>query len=81
MSYVLKLDGTEADVKNDKGEKIGTIQMAHDGPSAYKLILKRTGHHDSAGKLTVSADGKTLTSEADSLQAGRPVHSTQQFLR
>jgi len=81
MTYVLKLDGSEADVKNEKGEKIGTIQMAHAGPSQYKLVLKRSGHHDSAGQLTVSSDGKTLTSEADTVQAGRPVHSSQQFLR
>lgn len=81
MTYVLKLDGDEADVKNAHGEKIGTVQMAHAGAGQYKIILKRPDRHDSAGKLVVSADGKTLTSETDTLQTGRPVHTTQQFSR
>jgi hypothetical protein len=81
MSYLLRPDGSEADVKNAQGEKIGTIQMSPGGPSQYKLILKGPNRPDSSGKLTVSADGKTLTSESDTVQAGRSIHSKQIFSR
>jgi len=81
MTYTLKLDGSDADVKNSQGQKIGTIQMRSGGPSQYKLLLKGPNRPDSSGKLTVSSDGKTLTSEADTMQAGRAVHSKQFFSR
>jgi len=82
MSYTLRLDGTEADVKNAQGEKIGTIQMTPAGPSQYKLVLRGPNRPDSSGTLTVSADGKTLTSEADTTKAGgRAAHSKQTFSR
>src|ERR1700733_5978032 len=40
MSYTVKLDGSEADVKNANGEKVGTVQMMPAGPSQYKITLK-----------------------------------------
>ena len=84
MTYTVKLDGTDADVKNANGEKIGTVQMTAPAPSQYKLTLKGPNRPDSAGKLTVSADGKTLTSETDTVQGGqggRSMHSRQTFSR
>jgi hypothetical protein len=84
MTYSVKLDGSEADVKNSKGDKVGTIQMSPIGASQYKLILKGPNRPDSSGKLIVSADGKTLTSEQDTAQAGaggRSIHSRQLFSR
>jgi hypothetical protein len=84
MTYTVKLDGSDADVKNANGEKIGTVQMTAPAPSQYKLTLKGPNRPDSAGKLTVSADGKTLTSETDTVQGGqggRSMHSRQTFSR
>jgi hypothetical protein len=81
MTYALRLDGTEADVRNGRDEKMGTIQMRSLGQSQYKFILKGPNRPDSAGTLTVSPDGKTLTSEAESVQAGRSVHTKQVFSR
>ncbi|HEY7390155.1 MAG TPA: hypothetical protein VH640_16690 [Bryobacteraceae bacterium] len=81
MSYTVRLDGTTADVTNGRGEKVGSIQMRSDGPSQYKLVLKGPNRPDSSGKLTVSADGKSLTSEAEAMQGGRTVHSKQVFSR
>jgi outer membrane lipoprotein-sorting protein len=81
MTYEVKLDGTDADVKDAQGQKLGTIEMAADGPSQYKLLLKRPNRLDTAGKLIVSADGKNLTSEADTLHAGKIIHTVQQFSR
>ena len=84
MTYTVKLDGSEAEVKNSRGEKIGTVQITSGGPSQYKLILKGPNRPDSSGKLTVSPDGKTLTSETDTVQGGqggRSMHSKQLFSR
>lgn len=84
MTYTVKLDGSEADVKNAKGDKIGTIEMTSAGPSQYKLTLKGPNRPDSSGKLVVSPDGKTLTSETDTVQGGpggRSMHSKQLFSR
>jgi hypothetical protein len=84
MSYAVKLDGSEADVKNSHGDKIGTVQMTAAGPSQYKLTLKGPNRPDSSGKLTVSPDGKMLTSETDTVQGGqggRSMHSRQLFSR
>jgi hypothetical protein len=86
MTYELQLDGKEADVKDAHGETMGTIEMAAAAGSAtalkeYKLLIKRPNRRDSAGKLSISADGKTLTSEADTLHAGKPLHTVQIFLR
>lgn len=83
-TYTVKLDGSEAEVKNGREEKMGTVQITPSGPSQYKLVLKGPNRPDSAGKLTVSPDGKTLTSESDTEKAGsvgRPIHSKQFFSR
>jgi len=84
MTYAVKLDGSEAEVKNSKGDKVGTVQISPGGPSQYKLVMKGPNRPDSAGKLTVSADGKSLTSESDTVQggpSGRQMHSKQFFTR
>lgn len=81
MRYVVRLDGSEAEVKNGQGENIGAIKMTKAGASQYKLVLSGANRPQTSGKLTVSADGKSLTSESDGMQAGRPVHLLQQFMR
>jgi hypothetical protein len=81
MSYTVRLDGTEADVKNSQGEKVGTIKMTPAGASQYKLSLKGPNRPESTGKLTVSADGKSLTSESSTVGVARPAHVMQLFSR
>jgi WD40 repeat protein len=81
MTYSAKLDGTEADVKNARGEKVGTIRITKPSASHYKLILKGNNHPESSGLLTVSSDGKTLTSEAESVQSGHDSRLVQTFSR
>jgi hypothetical protein len=84
MSYTVKLDGSEGDVKNAKGDNVGTIQITPGGPSQYKVVMKGPNRPDSSGKLIVSPDGKTLTSEQDTMPAGvsgRAIHSKQLFSR
>jgi hypothetical protein len=80
-TYILRLDGSSADIKNGNDQKIGTIQMTRGGPRQYVLTMKGPNRPDSQGKLTISADGKTLVSESDATQAGRSVHSKQVFAR
>jgi hypothetical protein len=81
MTYTVKLDGSEAEVKNAQGAKMGTIRMTRGGASQYKLVLKGLNRPDSSGTITVSPDGKALTSEADTLKDGRAIHSKQVFTR
>ena len=84
MTYTVKLDGSEAYVKNSQGEKVGTIQITASGPSQYKLVLKGPNRPDSSGKLTLSPDGKILSSEQDTVPggpSGRSMHSKQIFSR
>lgn len=79
MSYTAKLDGTEAEVKNVRAEKVGTAQVTKLAPGHYKVVMKGPNRPDSTIQLTVSPDGKMLTSESDSNQGGRPVHAVQRF--
>jgi hypothetical protein len=55
--------------------------MTRGGPRQYVLTMKGQNRPDSQGKLTISADGKTLISESDATQSGRSVHSKQTFTR
>ena len=81
MTYTSKLDGTEAEVKNAQRVKVGTIQIIRPKPSQYKFVLKGDHGRESSGSLTVSTDGKTLTSESDSTQGGQTAHLVQSFSR
>jgi hypothetical protein len=81
LTYTLRLDGSEADIKDSGGQKIGTIAMTRSGTGQYTLVMKGVNRPDSRGSLTISADGKTLVSESDAAQGGRSMHSKQTFAR
>ena len=81
LTYAVRLDGSDADINDANGQKIGTIQMTRNGQGQYKLVMKGPARPDSKGTLAVSADGKTLTSESDAAPSGRPIHSKQTFTR
>ena len=82
MSFVSNLDGAEADVKNSQGNKIGTVKVAKAGGSLYKVALQGPNRPSAVGTMTVSADGKILTSESDSSMPGqKPIHTRQIFSR
>jgi|SRR5689334_6954581 hypothetical protein len=80
-TYTVRLDGSRADILNGNNQKVGTIEMTRGGPRQYVLTMKGQNRPDSQGKLTISADGKTLISESDATQSGRSVHSKQTFTR
>jgi hypothetical protein len=80
-SYAVRTDGSEGDVLNSHGDKIGTVQMTVAAPSRYRLVVKGANRPVSNALITVSPDGKTLTSESDAVQAGHAIHSKQIFSR
>jgi|GEM_PF-5546895 len=67
MTYAAKLDGTEAEVKNARGVKVGTVQITNAGSSHYKVVLKGENRPESTALLIVSGNGNTLTSESSHL--------------
>ena len=64
MAFAAHLDGTEVDVKDGTGQKIGSVIVRTVGAGSYDLTLKSPGKASSPGKLAVSKDGKTLTAES-----------------
>jgi hypothetical protein len=76
------LDGTEGDIRDSHGQKIGIVKIAKSGPSQYKTMIQGSNRPAAVGKLSVSADGKTLTSEADATTPGKEsTHAVQVFSR
>jgi hypothetical protein len=67
MTYIVGLDGTEGDVKNGQGEKLGVIKVTKTGAGQYKFTLSGTNRPQSSGSLSVAPDGKHLTSESNGL--------------
>lgn len=82
MSFTSRLDGTDADVKDSRGNKIGSIKIAHAGAMQYTVVLQGPNRPTANGKMTVSADGKTLSVETDAQAPGKAaVHTVQVFAR
>ena len=83
LKFSVRLDGTETDVLNAKGQKIGTVTLIKSGAAQYKIILQGQNRPTASGLMTVSADGKTLRSESDSGVRGETgvIHTVQVFAR
>jgi hypothetical protein len=80
MKFASRLDGTEADVTDSGGKKIGTIRITRVGGSQYNVLLQGPNRPTASGKLSVSSDGKTLTSESDAtMPNGAQTHTIQVF--
>jgi hypothetical protein len=72
LRFTVKPDGTQADVTDANGRKVGTVKVTKASPSRYRVVLAGEGRPTANGGMTVSADGKTLTSESDSVRPGTP---------
>ena len=81
MKYSVRLDGSAADIENGQGEKLGTVQVTKLAASEYKVVVSGKNRPTANGKLVVSADGKTLTSESEAVAGGRTMHLKQVFAR
>jgi hypothetical protein len=82
MRFATHLDGSDGEVKNAQGTKIGTVKVSKAGANEYVIVLQGENRPTANGKMKVSADGKTLTSESDSKtpqQENR--HTVQVFAR
>lgn len=64
MTFAARLDGTDVDVKDGNGQRIGSVVVHKLGAGHYDVVLKSPGRPPSPGKMTVSEDGKTLTCES-----------------
>jgi len=71
LRFTTRLDGSEGDVTNANGKKIGTVKVTKSGPLQYRILLEGLNKPSASGLMTVSADGKTLTSESESKQPGQ----------
>ena len=76
----VSLDGREGSVKNVRGENVGTAKVTKSGPLEYKTVLHGANRPTVTGKMTISADNKTMRSESDS-QGAEAAHTVQIFLR
>ena len=71
LRFAAKPDGTQADVTDANGKKVGTVKVTKTGPTRYKVVLEGQGRPTASGGMTISADGKTLTSESESTKPGQ----------
>lgn len=71
LRFSVRLDGTEGDVTNANGQKIGTVKVTKAGPSQYRIVLQGQGRPTASGTMTVSPDRRTLTSQSDSKVGSR----------
>jgi len=82
MRFTSRLDGTEGEVKNAQGNKIGTVKVSKADGSEYKVVLQGENRPTATGKMKISADGKTLTCESDSKTPQQETrHTVQVFSR
>ena len=72
LRFAARPDGTDADVTDAKGKKIGTVKVTRSGPSQYKIQMMGQNRPTASGAMTVSSDGKTLISESESKSPGQP---------
>jgi hypothetical protein len=68
QSYVAKLDGTDAPYKGDPG--ITSVSVKSIGQHTIEETDKRDGKVISVGRMTVSADGKTITAKVEDTLRG-----------
>ena len=82
LRFVARLDGSPADVKDAQGAKIGSAKVLRGKPLEYSLTLEGPNRPSASGKMTVSADRKTLVCESDSTApGGARMHTVQVFSR
>jgi hypothetical protein len=82
LRFAARLDGTEAEVTDSTGRKMGTAKVSHFGPSQYLVMLQGPNRPTTSGRMTLSDNGKTLVSEADATApGGAKTHTTQVFER
>jgi len=81
LSFKAYMDGSPADMINDKGEKVGTARLTRK-EGVYYLTLQKPNGQPEPGKLTLSQEGRILTIESDAIVPRRGLtHVVQQYSR
>jgi hypothetical protein len=82
LRFVARLDGSPGDIKDARGQKIGTAKVRRAGTGEYAVSLEGPQRPTASGKMKLSGDGKTLTCESDSIAPGlAKTHTVQVFGR
>lgn len=82
LRFVARLNGSDADVKNADGLKIGTAKVTKTSASQYRVILQGPNRPTSYGNMTLFGDKNTLVCESDSSgPGGNKIHTVQIFTR
>jgi hypothetical protein len=83
MKFTARLDGSGAEIKDAQSKTIGTAKVTKAGALQYKIGIQGPARPTASVTMTVSADGKTLTSTSDSMAAGKnpATHTVQVFVR
>jgi hypothetical protein len=71
LRFAARPDGTEANVTNANGQKIGTAKVTKASVSQYRIVIQGQNKPTASGTMTVSPDGKTLRWESESKQPGQ----------
>jgi hypothetical protein len=71
LRFAARPDGTDADVTNANGQKIGTAKVTKASASQYRIVIQGQNKPTASGTMTVSADGKTLKWESESKPPGQ----------
>jgi len=71
VRYIARPDGAEAEVTGSNGKPMGTVKVTRAGAAQYKIVLQGPNKPTATGTMTVSADGKTLTSTSESTPPGQ----------
>lgn len=74
------IDGKEGIVQNVQGKQIGTIKITKTGTLEYREVIEGPNRPKASGKMTISADNKTLTSES-ATEGSNTSRAVQVFLR
>jgi hypothetical protein len=81
MKFVgVHIGGKEGQVQNVQGNQIGTIKINKSANSEYREEIQGPNRPKAVGKMSISADNKTLTSESEAAD-GTSARAVQVFAR
>jgi hypothetical protein len=83
LTFNPHMDGSPADMLNERGDKVGTARLTKSG-AVYTLIFEKRNGTQEPGKISLSQDGKLLTMESEASVPDHgpgPTHIIQQFAR
>jgi hypothetical protein len=82
LRFTARPDGTDADVTNGNGQKVGTAKVTKTSASQYRVIVQGPNKPTATATAIVSPDGKTLTWQSESkAEQGAMTRMTQVFSR